>query len=117
MRYAIKEQIMEFKYINKNKPCELCGTYLNITADHIIKFKKLKDDFLLENPDYPKEFSKNKYGSDIFREEDFEFVKLWQEYHKKNATLRILCANCNDKLDDYPTAKYNIRHEQRVNTL
>jgi hypothetical protein len=117
MRYSIKEQIMEFKFTNKNKPCELCGTYLNITADHIIKFKKLKDNFLLNNPEYPKEFGKSKYGSEIFREEDIEFEKTWQEYHMKNATLRILCTNCNDKLDDYPITKYNIRKERRFKVL
>lgn len=117
MRYSVKEQIFEFKNTNKNKPCELCGTYSDITADHIIKFKKLKDDFLSENPDHPKEFSKSKYGSEIFREEDIEFEKLWQEYHKKNATLRILCANCNDKLDDHPTEKHNSRLEYRNKAL
>lgn len=113
MRYSIKEQIIEFKNSNKNKPCEFCGTYSDITADHIIKFKKLKDDFLSENPKHPTEFSKNKFSSDIFREEDIEFEKLWQEYHRKNATLRILCSSCNYKLDDYPTEKRNSRREYR----
>ena len=117
MRYSIKKQIFEFKNTNKNKPCEFCGTYSDITADHIIKFKKLKDDFLSENPDHPKEFSKSKYGSDIFREEDIEFEKLWQEYHRKNATLRILCKDCNDKLDYHPTEKYNSRLEYRDKAL
>jgi len=101
MREAIKDQIAEFKNANKNKACELCGTYSDITADHIIKFKKLKEDFLLDNPDHPNEFSKDKFGSEVFRDEDIEFVNLWKEYHKKNAILRILCKNCNEKLDDW----------------
>ena len=101
MRHAIEEQIKEFKTINKNKPCEFCETYSEPTADHIIKFKKLKDDFLEENPEHPTELGKNEFAQEVFREEDAEFVKLWQEYHKKNATLRILCKNCNQKLDNY----------------
>ena len=109
MRDAVKQQIADFKKINKNKPCELCSSHLNITADHVIKFKKLKDDFLLENPEYPKEFGKNKFGSEIFRDEDIEFAKLWQEYHKKNAILRILCVYCNEKLDNYTDENYNGR--------
>ena len=101
MRHAIEDQIKEFKTINRNKPCEFCETYSEPTADHIIKFRKLKDDFLIENPEYPKELGKNEFAQEVFRDEDAEFVKLWQEYHKKNATLRILCKNCNQKLDNY----------------
>jgi len=100
-RHAIRDQIKDFKTANKNKPCEICGTYEEITADHVIQFRKLKDDFLKENPKHPKEFTKNNIGSDIFRDEDIEFVKAWQEYHRKNAILRILCSPCNDNLDEY----------------
>ena len=114
MRNAVESQIKKFKNTNTNKPCELCGTYANITADHIIKFKKLKDDFLLENPDYPKEFGKHKFGLEIFRDEDFEFVKLWQEYHQKNAILRILCKECNEKLDNYQANKLNYAFCKRL---
>lgn len=117
MRYAVKDQIIDFKNANINKPCELCASYENITADHVIKFKNLKEGFLLENQEYPKEFDKNEIGSVIFRKEDIVFEKLWQEYHKKNATLRILCKNCNEKLDDYPTSKYNSRSTYRNKAL
>ena len=104
-RDAIKEQIKEFKFVNKNKPCEICGTHEDITADHVIQFRKLKDDFLKENPEHPTEFTKNNIGAVIFRDDDIEFVKAWQEYHKKNAILRILCSHCNDNLDKYHPKK------------
>lgn len=83
MRYAVKNQILDFKNANINKSCELCGSYANITADHLIKFKNLKENILLENQEYPKEFDKDELGSIIFRKEDIVFEKLWQEYHKK----------------------------------
>ena len=101
MRHAIEDQIKEYKNTNKNKPCEFCGTYYDITVDHIIKFKKLKDDFIVMNPEYPKELGKNNFAQEVFKKEDIEFVKLWQEYHKENATLRILCKKCNQNLDNY----------------
>ena len=100
MRRAIEEQIREFKSKNSN-PCEFCKATVNLTADHIIKFKQLKDDFIILNPVYPKEFSKNELSQEVFREEDKEYSELWQKYHYINATLRILCKDCNQKLDSY----------------
>ena len=47
------------------------------------------------------ELSKNNFAQEVFRDEDIEFVKLWQKYHKTNATLRILCKKCNQNLDNY----------------
>jgi len=100
MRLAIEDQIKDFKCKNV-KPCEFCGTTTNPTVDHIIKFKKLKDDFLILNPVHPTEFSKNNLAQEIFREEDNKYSELWQEYHRHTATLRILCKECNQKLDNY----------------
>ncbi len=113
-RYAIKDQIWAFKNENKNKPCELCRTYNNLTADHVIQFYKLKNDFLLENPEYPEEFAEDKFGSVIFRREDVKFVKAWQEYHRKNAILRILCSPCNDNLDEYHPEKKRLMKMMQI---
>lgn len=102
MRHAIDDQIRYFKFKNCEKPCELCGSLLNPTCDHIIKFKKLKDDFLILNSKrIPTEFSKNDLSQDIFCEEDIVFSEDWWCYHYDNATLRILCKDCNQKLDSY----------------
>jgi hypothetical protein len=101
MRLSIDGQIREFKASQKGKPCELCGTFEKLTADHIKKFKDLKDDFLAAHPNHPMEFGKNEFAQEIFRPEDEDFVRSWQEYHKVNATLRILCEPCNRKLDNY----------------
>ena len=100
MRRAIEDQIKEFKRKNP-KPCEFCKATVNLTVDHIIKFKQLKDDFIIINPVYPTEFSKNEISQEVFREEDKEYSELWQKYHYTNATLRILCKDCNQKLDNY----------------
>ena len=31
----------------------------------------------------------------VFKEEDIDYKTKWSEYHRKNATLRVLCENCN----------------------
>jgi len=100
MRHAIQEQIRDFKNKNPN-PCEFCNATVNLTVDHIIKFKQLKDDFITLNPVYPTEFSKNELAQEVFREEDKYYSELWQKYHYSNATLRILCKDCNQRLDNY----------------
>ena len=100
MRHAIQQQIRDFKARNPN-PCEFCNATVNLTVDHIIKFKQLKDDFIILNPVYPTEFSKNELSQEVFRDEDKEYSELWQNYHYTNATLRILCKDCNERLDNY----------------
>lgn len=102
MRRAIEYQITVFKSKNP-KPCEFCKATVNLTVDHIIKFKQLKDDFIILNPVYPTEFSKNELSQEVFREEDKCYSELWQKYHYTNATLRILCKDCNQTLDNYGT--------------
>lgn len=100
-RQAIEDQIKEFRIAHRADPCEFCGTRQELTVDHITKFRQLKDDFLALHPTHPTEFGKNELAQEIFRPEDAEYCQLWKEYHKTNATLRILCKPCNQKLDNY----------------
>jgi len=109
MRSAISKQICYFKRMNKNKPCELCGALENLTVDHIIKFKKLKNDFLNLYPNYPTKFENDSNKDVIFCEKDFKYKELWRKYHYINAKLRILCMQCNRRLDNYG---YNNRRQK-----
>lgn len=101
MRHAIEGQIREFKAANPTTACEFCGTSENRTVDHVKKFRDLKDEFLQANPTHPTEFGKNELAQEIFRPEDGAFSTAWQEFHRANASLRILCKSCNQKLDNY----------------
>lgn len=101
MRQAIEDQIREFKAAHPNTACEFCGTHENRTVDHVKKFRDIKDEFLLANPTHPTEFGKNELAQEIFRTEDTAFCQAWQEFHRVNASLRILCKSCNQKLDNY----------------
>lgn len=100
MRSSIKDQIHDFKSSQKNVPCEFCGTFNYLTVDHIIKFRDISKDFINLYPDYPINFKKNNLAQEIFREEDYEYMKKWQDYHIHRAQLRILCIVCNEKLEE-----------------
>jgi hypothetical protein len=96
-RSSIQGQIMFYKNNTLHK-CEMC----NINGDHvdhINHFESLTDMFL-------KNYNKNLIPFDFddmtdgsgrrcFKPKDNIFEKDWQEFHKKNAKLRILCKNCN----------------------
>jgi 5-methylcytosine-specific restriction endonuclease McrA len=100
MRASVNQQIHEFRMKNQNVPCNNCNTKTELSVDHIIKFTKLMSDFLIINPNHPVEFSKNHISQDIFKKEDFLYEKSWQDYHKKHATLQILCVPCNKKKEE-----------------
>ena len=76
--------------------CEMCGSHQNIQIDHVILFKQLYDNFLLQNTlPVPTQFDDNYYNSAMFKVDDVEFNNSWYEYHKKHCILRCLCSKCN----------------------
>ena len=96
MRNSILPQILEFRN-NNSLICELCRSVKNIEVDHFEpQFIELKTAFLNNwNGTPPIYFKQNKCHSKIFINDDISFEKGWNEYHKKNARLRILCKKCN----------------------
>ena len=99
MRHAIEPQIRLFRTNKSDQQCMICETKDQLTVDHQIKFRHLMNDFVRTNPDFPNVFGKNELKQEIFRDEDQDYSKRWQTYHYKNARLRILCRDCNQKLD------------------
>ena len=100
MRYAISNQILEYKNSceEHNLICEICKSKEDTHIDHIILFKQLYDDFLKQNKlNIPVKFDDNYYNSAMFTPEDELFNKSWCEYHEKHAILRCLCKSCNLK--------------------
>ena len=96
MRYAIVDQILEFKNNCDELICAICGSEDYIQVDHIILFKTLYDDFLQQNTlPIPTTFDNTYYNSAKFKDVDKEFVNSWCDYHKNHAILRCLCNKCN----------------------
>jgi hypothetical protein len=100
MRLAIRPQILEFKTQNKKTSCELCNTTKELSVDHIIKFRTLCTDFVDMHQEYPNLFDRNKFAQEVFRKCDAVYEQKWLDYHKTNATLRILCVTCNIGLEE-----------------
>jgi hypothetical protein len=95
MRTAIDNQITEYRQ-SAILECVFCGSTDNPHIDHIILFKQLYTEFLLEYiGDIPTKFNKNAGHLCIFTENDAKFMNAWNEYHKINASLRVLCCKCN----------------------
>ena len=96
MRYAILDQVLEYKNGCDELVCEICGSEQYIQIDHVILFKQLFDDFLSQNTlPVPTTFGSTYYNSAKFKDVDKEFVNSWCDYHKKHAILRCLCNKCN----------------------
>jgi hypothetical protein len=100
LRYAIQNQIDDFKMINNISTCELCGTRDRVIhIDHIIPFSILRDVFNEGRDDIPIEFTKCDnmcgYTGFGFKDDDKLYEDDWIYFHKKYAMLRPLCDECN----------------------
>ena len=95
LRTSIMSQIQEFRKSVKNQICELCNSIENLQVDHINLFSDLVKEFN-STRNIPTEFIG--CGEILsFIDKDISYKNEWIEFHKKNATFRILCQNCNLK--------------------
>jgi hypothetical protein len=96
MRLAIKDQIDEFKLANSHvTTCQLCNVKPAEHADHIVKFRHLKERFLTYRT-APTSFDEcDRTHAAKFKPEDAAFEKEWSDYHRAVSELRMLCASCN----------------------
>eukprot|EP00588_Corethron_pennatum_P028962 CAMPEP_0194315692 /NCGR_PEP_ID=MMETSP0171-20130528/12495_1 /TAXON_ID=218684 /ORGANISM="Corethron pennatum, Strain L29A3" /LENGTH=120 /DNA_ID=CAMNT_0039071617 /DNA_START=959 /DNA_END=1318 /DNA_ORIENTATION=+ len=102
MRHSIESQVRSFRSSQIGTPCIECGTKTNLSVDHINHFEGLTYFFLELHPHHPVEFSEDPITKqDCFREEDAKYMKLWQDYHQKEANLQIMCLKCNQGRPDW----------------
>jgi hypothetical protein len=97
MRVAVLDQINKFREAHAHV-CELCHIRRcekGFHVDHVNYFEYLQNTFMGHYETQPTEFDIHESGQKCFRKEDKEYEKAWQEYHRENAILRILCAPCN----------------------
>lgn len=98
MRDYIDDQILEFRSQSIMRCCNCKKIGGKFHVDHNKPpFCQLSRNFLKINrlPE-PTAFDEVK-GRKKFMEKDERFAKSWWTYHKINATLQILCVNCNMK--------------------
>lgn len=106
LRYTIENQIYDFKKISDLTICSLCGLSTNNTPhiDHIIHFDKIVEDFQKYiKKEAPINFDNAPDNTNrrMFKEEDKEYEQEWNNYHKNNAKLRVLCKRCNLTREKY----------------
>ena len=105
MRVSIQPQIEEYKMNNYIKKCELCGNNNKIEIDHhsdIMPFAKLYNNFMkINNLPIPTTFDNTTSHMKCFKKLDYDFQKIWIQYHKENAILRMLCKKCNSSQPKY----------------
>ena len=102
MRFAISDQILDFRKKNTGNHCTHCGDeFGNGIVPHIhhskCEFKDLMKNFIkvcgrqipLSFDDDPSTHQKK------FKLLDYEFEKDWCKYHKKLAVLQLVCKHCN----------------------
>lgn len=96
MREAIDDQIQTFRN-NNVRICQLCNkTKGQFHIDHIKEFNEIFTEFFKEySGNIPTIFDTGNANRTVFKECDKEFRNLWSQYHAKNATLRVLCIDCN----------------------
>jgi len=109
LRQCISYQIKEFKDTSDLSYCRECNCSLHnkiINIDHhLTQFKQLVEDFLdvyKETITIPNEYNKKPLTFEkLFKDEDVFIGKLFEQYHLKYATLRVLCETCNLTRDKY----------------
>ena len=85
-RTTIRHQVDAFR---NQTPCA-CGSSSKLQVDHVRHFDDLITTFL--NGRIPTEFEYTDGREPVFQE---PLATEWNDFHRKNATLRMLCASCN----------------------
>ena len=91
-RYAVRDQILEWKEKNK-KPCMKCQSPTQVTADHQKPFIMLVNDFCDKN--YPGMNANTIW--DISEKVYEKMMNDFKKYHREHAVLQPLCAKCNQR--------------------
>lgn len=100
LRYSIEPQIQQYRDSISLDQCVLCQSSTNGTPhiDHFVQFEQLVHDFYqtITIPVPNEVDAVNDYsGRRCFKSTDQTFQELWEDYHRKHASLRVLCATCN----------------------
>ena len=93
LRQSIRPQIQQFKAKCSGR-CDMCDRCGHLEIDHIIQFKDIMSGYLdSRGRVYPEIYTYTHSGW-IFTQDDLEFEKEWQEWHRSRCSLRPLCVHC-----------------------
>jgi hypothetical protein len=92
-RNSIVDQIVEFRseHFKRGDHCPLCDHPMaTCNVDHVTKFRNLLSQFLATKNQSIESLVANDSSSLLIEE--------WVKYHADNADLRVICPDCNSKL-------------------
>lgn len=93
LRYAIIEQINDFKRQNDCSVCNICNCVKDdIEIDHIIEFQKIVKDFINDIGSEIEIIKGEGSGEWLFKDNDIK--QKWLSFHLEKATLQALCVEC-----------------------
>ena len=109
MRTAVGDQTLQYKEASfsahSQLHCANCKCHLvwsGTQVDHVVKFRDLYSSFLVARGDHKHPLVDNGESGMTrrFSEDDEEHVQAWhwQQYHRENAVLQLVCAPCNRKM-------------------
>ena len=104
MRYSIRIQIKNWKDQNSHylqQKCFICDDKNHLEVDHFPNtFSDMRDSFLEANPHIIEVILRwnNKRTTYMFPKKN-AFNTQWQRFHKKHASYRWLCSDCNKKMN------------------
>ena len=103
-RICVDNQIKDFRKDNM-LICALCNnSNTEYHIDHVIHFQKIVEDFLQNyKGKLPEIFDITNDSTNrcCFKIEDIGLSNQFQDYHKQNAELRVLCKECNLRRSKY----------------
>jgi hypothetical protein len=99
MRFAISDQITNFRLTTDQRCCQICKSTDNLEVDHNkTQFCKIRNGFLAQTTIKPPvTFCKNENRFRCFNDADADFKNAWVAYHNNKADYQMLCKQCNGK--------------------
>ena len=102
-RFAITDQILDFRLKNPCRECEFCKLKITFASvpfhvDHINHFVDIVDNFFnVSGYEIPNNFDIAQDGTQQRMMQNKEMETDFKKYHEKHAKLRYLCMTCNCK--------------------
>lgn len=95
MRHLVWDEMRDFLYAAEPKECQRCGTYEDLSVDHVAPpFDEIANAFISMHglPDIKKSDDPTCVVN-MFSEIDME--SEWIQFHASHATYQLLCRSCN----------------------
>lgn len=126
LRTSVSNQIKDFRNKSNVDICQECNCSLFQICSHIDhyepQFSQLVENFLEINKEIihsiPESYNKKPNTYELFFKDDDKWIgEAFADYHFKNASLRVLCENCNLTRKKYKKLKLDESNLQNLSLI